>query len=312
MKVLFVGLGSIGTRHLNNLYSIFNANICNGEELEIYALRGSAKPLSSDVQSKIHMQFTTLPNNIYFDIAFITNPTYLHAKAIGMLKGKARAFFIEKPIFENCNYKLSELGLSELQKAYVAAPMRFTALYIALKKYLQNKKDVYCARAICSSFLPDWRKGQNYKEVYSAHKEMGGGVELDLIHEWDYICDLFGAPQKVFKICGKVSNLEINSNDVALYIACLKNMVIELHLDYFGRTYRRALEVMTEDGSITADFFACTLTLETGEVQNYAEEVNARYIKELEYFLSYAKGENAKSCNSPKKALEVLEIAIAF
>ena len=62
-------------------------------------------------------------------------------------------------------------------------------------QYVKNNVDlskVYSARAISSSYLPDWRPGQDYRTTYSAHKDMGGGVSIDLIHEWDYLSWLFG------------------------------------------------------------------------------------------------------------------------
>ena len=51
---------------------------------------------------------------------------------------------------------------------------------------------------ICSSYLPDWRPGVGYHTVYfSAHRRLGGGVTTStLIHEWDYLVELFGVPEK--------------------------------------------------------------------------------------------------------------------
>ena len=57
---------------------------------------------------------------------------------------------------------------------------------------------VYSARVLCSSYLPGWRPGVDYRTVYSAHKDMGGGVTIDLIHEWDYLVELFGKPEKMY------------------------------------------------------------------------------------------------------------------
>ena len=45
---------------------------------------------------------------------------------------------------------------------------------------------------------------------------MGGGVGIDLIHEWDYLTWLFGTPVETYSIQRKISNLEIDSDDVAI------------------------------------------------------------------------------------------------
>ena len=95
MKVLFVGIGSIGTRHLKNLTA---ACAQRGIDLEVTALRSSLRPLAEETAQLIAKQITELDDTVY-DLAFITNPTNLHYNAVKDLKGKAKFFFIEKPIF---------------------------------------------------------------------------------------------------------------------------------------------------------------------------------------------------------------------
>ena len=110
---------------------------------------------------------------------------------------------------------------------------------LALKDLLPTLHP-YCARVICSSYLPDWRPGVDYRTVYSAHKALGGGVTIDLIHEWDYLVDLFGVPQQLYNFKGTYSDLEIDSDDLSVYIAKYPTLLAEVHLDYFGRGYRRS------------------------------------------------------------------------
>ena len=43
----------------------------------------------------------------------------------------------------------------------------------------------------------------------------------------------------------------------------IHHLLAEVHLDYFGRTYRRSIELFCKDGSCVADFGAGTLTLPT-------------------------------------------------
>ena len=252
LTALFIGLGSIGSRHLKNLHTICAER---GITLAADALRSSPnRPLRPGVAELLRAQFTSLDDPAargHYDLAFITNPTSLHAEALQSLRGRAGALFIEKPIFSADQAGLDPAALlAPGQKAYVAAPMRWCGVMLALKKRLETGADgrPYCARVLCSSYLPDWRPGVDYRTVYSAHKAMGGGVTIDLIHEWDYLVDLFGAPERLYNLRGQYSELEIDSDDVSLYIAQYPGMLAEVHLDYFGRGYRRSIELFTPPG----------------------------------------------------------------
>ena len=314
LTALFIGLGSIGSRHLKNLHTICAER---GITLAADALRSSLnRPLRPGVAELLRAQFTSLDDPAargHYDLAFITNPTSLHAETLQSLRGRAGALFIEKPIFsaEQTGLDLAAL-LDPGQKAYVAAPMRWCGVMLALKKRLEAGADgrPYCARVLCSSYLPDWRPGVDYRTVYSAHKAMGGGVTIDLIHEWDYLVDLFGAPERLYNLRGQYSELEIDSDDVSLYIAQYPGMLAEVHLDYFGRGYRRSIELFTPSGSLVADFGAGTLTLPDGTVEDYTEDVNARYLREMAYFLDYAAGPQAVSLNPPATAAQVLRLTL--
>ena len=306
MEVLFVGLGSIGTRHLRNLFQVAKEK---GIEVQADALRSSMRPLAEDVERLLRAQYVSYDQLGHYDAAFITNPTHLHAHTLAELAGKVDCFFIEKPIFEGTGYDLEQLGLGPNQKAYVAAPMRWCGTFLALKERMPDLKP-YSARVICSSYLPEWRPGVDYRTVYSAHKEMGGGVTIDLIHEWDYLVDLFGAPLEMYNFKGTYSHLEIDSDDLSVYIARYPSLLAEVHLDYFGRTYRRAIELFCKEGTVTADFGAGTLTLENGEVIHCEEPVNQRYLREMDYFLDYAGKGKGESINSPAMAQKVLGLTL--
>ena len=285
-------------------------------------LRGSSDGLQfflSTCQSTLYIeflfysQFTTLQDSAalpHYDLAFITNPTSLHAQALEEIRGLADALFIEKPIVsaEQTDVDLATL-LPAGQKAYVAAPMRWCGTMLALKNHLPGLRP-YSARVICSSYLPDWRPGVDYRTVYSAHKALGGGVTIDLIHEWDYLVDLFGAPLEAYNFKGTYSHLEIDSDDLSVYIARYSSLLAEVHLDYFGRTYRRTIELFCKEGTVTADFGAGTLTLENGEVIHCEEPVNQRYLREMAYFLDYACKGEGESINSPAMAQKVLGLTL--
>lgn len=306
LKVLFIGLGSIGRRHLANLHALCGGR---GIRLEASALRATDAPLPPETAGLVRRELRALPPGEDFDAIFITGPTHLHGAALQQVKGRAGARFIEKPILRQPAESLEALGLGPGQRAYVAAPMRWTALYAALKQALEQYPP-YSARVICSSYLPNWRPNADYRTVYSAKSAMGGGVTLDLIHEWDYLADLFGLPEACFNLRGRFSHLEIDSDDLSVYIARYPGLLCELHLDYFGRSYRRQAEFFCREGTLLADFGTGALTLPNGAIKACGEDPNQRYLREMDWFLDYALGRTEENPNPPALANRVLGLAL--
>lgn len=304
MKFLFIGLGSISTKHIKDLVSIASKQSI---DCEITILRRAVGELQEDLGSYNLKQITHLDSTVY-DVAFITNPTNLHYQILKELKDKARFYFIEKPIFENSNYQWHDLGINE-KNAYVACPLRHSQTYKELKEIVDSNK-VFSARIICSSYLPDWRPNVDYRKNYSAKKALGGGVTLDLIHEIDYMVGLFGFPEKTSNVHGKYSNLDIDSDDLSVYIAQYRDKICEVHLDYFGRKYRRTAEVFTSKGAFVADFKEEIIEQPDGSIINCSNNGKTNIYKEMEYFIDFISNKSFENINPPQKAFKVLKIAL--
>ncbi|MEA5058568.1 hypothetical protein SDC9_86433 [bioreactor metagenome] len=305
MKICFVGLGSIGTRHLKNLSTLLmRKNIA----FSIDALRSNDRPLQEDVALLLHRQYadiTDMPCD--YDIAFICSPTASHYADVVRMVDHTQNMFIEKPVFDRF-FDFKKLGLREDGMYYVACPLRYNAVLQYLKGFIE-REHIYAVRAICSTYLPDWRPSVDYRTVYSAHQNMGGGVSIDLIHEWDYICWLFGFPQKVQYSCGQFSKLDLDSDDLAVYIGQYPDKLISLHLDYFGRSERREIELYTEDETVVGDIRNGQVRfLRKGQSVGLAEARDEYQSRELQHFLNIIDGK-IKNDSDVKHALNVLSIA---
>lgn len=305
LNVCFVGIGSIAKRHIGNLVDISKErNI----ELNIDCLRHVES--SAEYPHIRNTYYSVEELSAHYDAVFITNPTSLHMEALEQFKNKSDNFFIEKPLCSREQYDAVGETLDKYKEKniYVACPLRYTNVI----QYIKNNVDfssVNSIRSISSSYLPDWRPDADYRQTYSAHKNLGGGVSIDLIHEWDYIYYLIGKPDKVFSIIKKVSDLEIDSDDAALYIADYGNKTVEVHLDYFGRETIRRAEIFTADDTIIADITnSKVIYLKSGKTIDLSEGRNEFQKRELEYFLDILDG-TAQSTNDLKKSLDVLRLA---
>ncbi|MGI6117377.1 MAG: Gfo/Idh/MocA family protein [Bilifractor sp.] len=293
LKVCFCGVGSIARRHINNLDSICSGQ---GTGLVIDALRHSETPLPPETAGKIchvYTDISQMPDD--YDVIFITNPTSMHLETLKKTHGKGKHFFIEKPLVSLDQLdQVPGFRCREESVYYVACPLRYCHVIRYLKEHV-DKNEVLSARCISSSYLPEWRPGTDYRKTYSAHRDMGGGVAIDLIHEWDYIRYLFGDPERILYSGGKISGLEIDSDDYALYIARYRDKIVELHLDYFGRKTIREVMLMTESDTIIGDIAGSRVRyLKSGKVLDFSEERDDFQKRELLFFLDRIRREEGQ------------------
>jgi len=306
LKVCFVGIGSIATRHIKNLqYVCKERNI----KLTVDAVRRSnSKVLEAGLQiNSVYLEEDELPAD--YDVMFITNPTSMHMDTLERYHNNAKHFFIEKPIssLEEMD-RAKNFGYRDGAVYYVACPLRYVGVMQYIKEHI-SKAEVISVRSICSSYLPEWRPQTDYRECYSAHKSMGGGVAIDLIHEWDYLVYLFGMPDDVVSRLGKISKLEIDSEDYAIYLGQYSDKIVELHLDYFGRKSIREVMIMTNDDTIIGDLIGKTVRYcRSGEVLEFAEERDDSCRRELCHFLDMIEGVCAND-NTPQNAVEVMRLS---
>ena len=110
-------------------------------------------------------------------------------------------------------------------------------------------------------------------------------------------------------IITKKSELEIDSDDVAVYIAEFDGLVAEIQLDYFGRQPMRVLELFTKDGTIRADLINQKIEwLGTDRCIEFSNERNNYQRKELLHFFDICNGK-CDNDNTIEGACRVLKIA---
>lgn len=306
-SIAFVGIGSIGKRHIKNLTSYL---LSKGDTFNIDLYRsGYGSELPDEIRPCISQVYPYSEGaKKDYDIVFITNPTISHFDTLKMFAGHAKSFFIEKPIFDKTDVDMSIFDDLKDVDCYVACPLRQHPVISYIKKNV-NLNDVFSARAISSSYLPEWRPGQDYRKCFASHRDMGGGVGIDLIHEWDYLIDFFGMPTKCFSIQDKISNLEIDSDDIALYVAKTKNTTIELHLDYFGRQPIRTLDLYMKEETIHCDLLLGTISyLKEGKTVTMVINRDLYQTAELDHFFNII-NHKMENDNTMQHAFEVLKIA---
>lgn len=306
-KIIFFGLGSIGLRLARLIRDNFDC--------KLFAYRSSRGTPNEFGVDEIYEPRDV--EKISPDIAFITNPTFFHMETSIFMASKGIDFFIEKPLSHDKKHWKILLKIIKEQGivAAVGCQMRFDPMIRFLKGWLSDRKVLY-ARVQCSSYLPEWRPGRDYTQIYSASRELGGGVLLDLIHEPDYCHWLFGRIYKIEGHAGKISDLSIDSEDYAeLSLFHEAGCVTSVHLDYFGRRRKRRMEIFGDEFYVQADFIGRTLGIFTPEKETTRSfdgfDYDSPYLEELRHFFNCT-ANRSEPMNSLEDHMKVLGPLLDF
>ena len=315
MRLLVVGLGSIGMRHARNFKSLGVESLVGCDLLEERRQKFSSE-ISTEIVSTFEDGLLKKP-----DLVVIASPNCFHLEQAIISAQSSCHLFIEKPLSHTLE------GLDELitlvdEKslfAHVGSNWKFHPAFKTMKKIINEGSlgKITGARVIAGQWLPDWHPWEDYRQMYSAKKSLAGGVVLDS-HEFDYLTWLLGPISKVSGYTAHTGALDIETEDIA--VACMQfesGVLATVHIDYIQRDYRRRYHISGDAGTLEWDYT-------TGEITHYnavrndstkinvaINELNTMYMEQSRHILAGVKGTELP-VTSISDARHVLENLLAI
>lgn len=251
-RVLVVGLGSIGKRHLR----IIRELLPDADIRVLHHRRCTDVPKYSngcvrDIRAACDFQ----PH-----IAVIASPATQHLESAVRLAGIGCHLLIEKPLSDSVD------GIDELiaerdrhkVKIQVAYNLRFHSALEFFRNQIQRDRvgKILSVRCEIGQFLPTWRPGTDYRKGVSANRSLGGGVLLELSHELDYLRWIFGDVKSLSANLKKHSKLEIDVEDSAYLTMTFSSKesnegpTASLCMDFIRHDTTRTCTAIGENGTL--------------------------------------------------------------
>lgn len=250
-RVLIVGLGSIGRRHLACLREV----LPDARATVWRRPGGDAVPEAATVHS-LEEALATRPQ-----AAILANPAPQHVGAALALARAGVHLLVEKPLSDRPE------GVPELIEEcrrrrlvlQVGYCLRFDPSLAALRQALRDGAigRLLHLKAEVGQYLPDWRPGTDYREGVSARAELGGGALLELSHEIDSLRWLAGEATAVTARLGHQGGLEMDAEDSAdLLLDFAGGISGTIHMDMLQRTPVRTCKAVGTTGTLLWDGLA--------------------------------------------------------
>ena len=288
-RVLVVGVGSIGRRHLGILKELGGVTLA--------ACEPDAERLQAVTDEFDVAGFRSLEAGLALfrpDAVLVCTPPVFHIAQAREAVAAGADVFIEKPLSASLD------GVAELAAEAVAGARVVQVGYnLHFERSLRRVKQlvddqaigrVLWARIEFGQYLPDWRPLQDYRQSYSARRELGGGILLDASHELAYAIWLLGEPVEVVSLAGRVSDLDVDVEDCAtVLLRFAGGAQADVHVDFVQRVPSRSCTLAGERGTIVWDALAHTVRVCTPGAADRLEEFptgdNDAYREELRHFL---------------------------
>jgi predicted dehydrogenase len=313
MKLLVVGTGSIGKRHIKNLLDL-------GADVLSFSYLSNAQELDPRV-TRVSQLDVFLESDI--DAVVIANRTDQHIDVALQAARAGKHMFIEKPL------AASMAGVNELvatvQQNGVVVEAGFmlhshpNLLWIREQLAQGLLGEIWHMRAAVGQWLPDWRPGTDHRQGYGAFKALGGGVTFDLIHELDLVQWLLGPVVDVTAMMRQAAALEIETEAVAQIVLQLASGALaQVHLDYLRPGYGREMEIVGRHGVLRWDYVQGIVTLEeAGQVPRVVHRVpvgfvrNHLFLNHMRHFLQRLRSPTLPASSPLEEAAAVLRVALA-
>jgi predicted dehydrogenase len=301
LRILVVGAGSVGRRHLRNFASLG----CRVATMD----PRSDRLLEAATQVDLALATDRLPelSGEHFDGVVIASPPKYHvAQALLALQGRVPVL-LEKPPSLTIDEAL------ELEREVAkGVPLVLGYTYRwwpALRAFRDRLKTADLGRALHARFhlsaqLADWHPWERYQDFFMASRELGGGALLDESHFVDLMLWMFGMPDSVFARVEKLSGLEIDTDDnVDLLAVYGQGLRVSIHLDLYGRPHERFISVTGDRGTLRWSFDPSQIQFSASEASNwdtesFSGERNDMFLACAREFIEVVEGRRAPTCTA--------------
>lgn len=330
MKILMIGLGSAGQRHMRNLKKIFGDQV----SFVAYRVRKYSRTFDDnlnvldgqDVNTVYHVtEYDSLEAALQEkpDVAFIANPNSMHMECALAVARAGVDIFLEKPVSDSLagTDELAKLVKEKELILYVGYQMRLHPCIAKLKRDMEDEVIGRIVAVDCQmgELLTGMHKYEDYRQMNESKKSTGGGVVLCQIHELDYLYWIFGMPVEVFSIGNKYSDLEIEVEDAATTICRYeKNGVsypIVIHQDFLQTPPVRKCKIIGTEGQIELDLLHNQYTVfgrDTVREERFVNFTrNDMFMEEVKSFLKYVNTRRQETMTL-EEGLGSLKIALAI
>ena len=314
LRILILGCGSIGQRHIKNLMALKAGEVLAFDILDTCRQAVMAE-FGVETVDSLEEAWDWKPN-----VALIAASTDMHVPLAFQAAEHGCHLFIEKPL----SHKMDEVArfCTEVKRrqlvTMVGCNMRFHPGPATVKRLLEEKVvgQVIAARIQTGSYLPRWRPKQDYHQSYSASPKWGGAI-LDCIHEIDLALWYLG-PAKVLAAAHLPAGaIGLDTEGLAEIILYHESGALSnVHLNYVQRDYRRTCQIIGSDGTLYWDFGDRQVRVygADGELkQTHPEpdgwQLNQMYLDELEHFL-WAVQSGSQTVNPVSGGAEALNVAL--
>ena len=309
MKYGVLGLGSIGTRHAQNLV--------NGGQSVI-----AFDPCEKRCQHFNKCGLTIVSSRASVieqcEAVIIASPNENHFGDLKACLAASRHVFVEKPFTHLVQGVAALLEDAAKEKLIVFAGfnLRYHPAVIGSRKMILNGDlgDLHWARVLASFYLPNWRPLDDYRLGYTANPKTGG-VIFDVIHEIDLANHLLGKPEVIAAVARNSGKLELTSDDVAdIILRHPEELITSVHLDFITQLDQRVTEISGAKGFLTIDLKGRRLELKNfdGKItfdQTYKTTWDDDYKDEITAFISLVEGKSIPYCDG-FEALEIIKVAV--
>jgi predicted dehydrogenase len=314
MKILVVGGGSIGRRHISNLIQL--------QAGEVICLRRSD---DGEFRKKFGIEVVTTWEQARekgFDAVVLCTPTSLHAEGIDRAIEAGCPLFVEKPLvgslpeFENVSRKLA----AHRGVFYLGYMMRQHPLVRQIRDLIAEGGfgKPFWGRFEFGSYMPGWHPSEDYKISYASRQDLGGGVINTISHETDLVMYFFGRPNAIYTTVSDTRILGIEVEESADSILEFDGITAQLHVDFLQRTYHRSISICCEKGRIDWDWSENKVTVKEAGIpareltMEQPLEVNSLYLSEMREFLDLAAGKIVEHPLNASYALENTRVLMAM